>query len=59
MGSSISKNRVERAARIYASNMDAAAALGITAGSFSRLCRMYGVVTPYMQRRKRCGDGCP
>lgn len=59
MGSSISKERVERAARIYASNIDAAAALGITAGSFSRLCRLYGVETPYKRQRKRRGDGCP
>ena len=35
----ISEERVERAARLYASNRAAAAALGIAPGSFGRLCR--------------------
>lgn len=49
----ISKERIERAARIYSSNLDAAAALGIAPGSFSRLCRHYGVDTPQVRRRKQ------
>ena len=46
------KERVERAARIYASNQDAAAALGIQPGSFGRMCRRFGI-TPPKQRRQR------
>ena len=49
----ISPERVERCARIYASNIDAAAALDISAGSFSRLCRKYGIESPQVRRRKR------
>ena len=47
------RKRVERVARIYASNKDASAALGIAPGSFSRLCREYGIETPYSRRRRR------
>ncbi len=38
----VPRETVERAARIYPSNMEAAAALGIAAGSFGRLCRRHG-----------------
>ncbi len=48
------RERVERAARIYASNRDAGLALGIAPGSFGRLCRRYGIETP-QSRRKRKG----
>jgi len=51
--SSIEKERIERAARIYASNHDAGLALGIAAGSFGRLCRRYGIETPQARRRRR------
>jgi len=47
-----SRERVERVARIYASNKDASRALGISLGSFGRLCRQYGIETPYERRRK-------
>jgi len=47
------RERVERVARIYASNKDASRALGISLGSFGRLCRQYGIETPYERRRKR------
>ena len=47
--------RIERAARIYRSNMDAGLALGIAPGSFGRLCRRYGIMTP-QQRRKRAHE---
>ena len=47
-----SKERVERAARMYSSNKDASRALGIAQGSFGRLCRQYGIETPYERRRK-------
>ena len=49
----IAKERIERVARIYASNQDASQALGIAAGTFSRLCRQYGIETPYARRYRR------
>ena len=49
----IERARIERTARIYASNEDACRALGIAAGSFSRLCRLYGIETPYARKRRR------
>ena len=45
--------RIARAARIYASNQEASSALGIAAGSFSRLCRLYQIETPYARKRRR------
>lgn len=51
--SSFEKERIERAARIYASNSDAGIALGIAPGSFGRLCRRYGIETPQARRRRR------
>ena len=47
----IARERIERAARIYASNADAGLALGIAPGSFGRLCRHYGIDTPKIRRR--------
>jgi len=49
--------RVTRAARIYATNKDAGTALGITSGSFSRLCKRYDIVTPDAQRKGRTPPG--
>lgn len=49
----IARERIERAARIYASNEDASRALGIAGGSFSRLCRLYRIETPYARKRRR------
>ena len=49
----IAKDRIERAARMYASNHDAGSALGIAPGSFSRLCRRYGIETPQARKRRR------
>lgn len=49
----IEKERIERAARIYASNQDAGLALGIAPGSFGRLCRRYGVETPQARRQRQ------
>ena len=46
------KVRVERAARIYASNRDAGQALGIAPGSFGRLCRRFGIETPKARRQR-------
>ena len=52
----ITRDRIERVARIYASNQDASQALGIAMRSFSRLCRRYEVETPYARRRRRLGE---
>lgn len=49
----ISRDQIERAARIYVSNQDAGMALGIAPGTFGRLCRRYGIPTPQERRRKR------
>lgn len=49
----IERERLERVARLYASNEEASRALGIAPGSFSRLCRLYGIETPYARRRRR------
>ncbi len=46
------RDQIERVARIYASNEDAAQALGIVMRSFSRLCRRHGIETPYARRRR-------
>lgn len=48
----ISRERLERAARIYNSSVEAAAALGIAGGTFARICQERGIETP-AQRRKR------
>jgi|GEM_PF-682645 hypothetical protein len=52
----IDRVRIERVARMYASNQAAGQALGIAPRSFSRLCRQHGIETPYSrQRRERAG----
>lgn len=55
MASEYTKERIERAARIYATNRDAAAAIGCTPSSFGRLCKRLGVETPRarMQRKAK------
>ena len=54
----ISKDQIERAARVYTSNKEASQALGIAMQSFGRICRRYGVETPYARRRRRLrGNG--
>ncbi len=49
----INKERIERVARIYASNSDASRALGIAMRSFSRICKRFEVETPYARTRRR------
>ena len=44
------RERIERVARVYATNEAAGQALGIRARSFSRLCRRFGIETPYARR---------
>ena len=53
------RERVERAARIYASNRDAGLALGIAPGSFGRLCRRFGIETPQVRRKRKVGHRPP
>ena len=48
----ISRERVERVARMYRSNQDACRALNITLRSFSRLCNKYEIETPYARHRR-------
>ena len=52
---SIPKQRIERAARIYGSSNEAAAAMGIAPTTFSRLCRKYGIDS-LLQRRKKAAE---
>ena len=49
----IDRERLERVSRLYASNDLASQALGITARSFSRLCRRHGIETPYARRLRQ------
>jgi hypothetical protein len=49
--SSVDEQTIERAARMYRTNKLAGAALGIGAGSFSRLCRKYNITTPHRRRQ--------
>ena len=44
--------RIARAARVYASTREASQALGIAAGTFSRLCRQHAIETPGARRRR-------
>ena len=48
----VTRGAVERAARIYTTNRDASSAMGITVRSFSRLCRRYGIETPWARNRR-------
>ena len=52
----VSSQEIERVARIYNQNKDASAALGISLRYFARLCRHYGIDTPYARRRRRLQD---
>jgi len=53
MQRNITREEVERVARMYKSCKDAGAALGIAMGSFSRLCRKYGIETPHARKQRR------
>ena len=56
MDKGITRDQIERVARIYKSNQDAGRALGIDMRSFSRLCRRYDIETPYARRRRRLAE---
>ena len=51
----LTRDRIERAARIYRSNREAAQALGCNPNSFGRACRKYGIKTP-KERRNMCEE---
>jgi len=52
MDKGITREQIERVARIYKTNQDASQALGIAMRSFGRLCRRYGIETPYVRKRR-------
>ena len=55
MNKGLSREQIERVARMYKCNQDASRALGITIRSFSRLCRKYEIESPFARRqRQRC-----
>ena len=53
MDKHITREDIERVARIYKTNQDAGAALGILPDSFARLCRKHGIESPYARRQRR------
>ena len=53
MNRGFTRERIELVARVYHRGEDASRALGITLRSFSRLCRRYGVETPWMRKRRQ------
>ena len=55
MQKGITREQIERVARIYKHNQDAGQALGITMRSFARLCRKYEIETPYDRKRRQSG----
>ena len=48
---------VRRAARMYVTNKEAAAALGIGARTFATICRENGIETPYVRWQRERRDG--
>ncbi len=46
----VAHEQIERAARVYKSNQDASQALGLSVRYFARLCKKYGIETPYSRR---------
>ena len=54
----VSPEALERVARLYHTNVEAAAALGMTMRGFGRACRVQGIETPYVRKRRmRCSPG--
>ena len=49
----VEQEAVERVARVYKMNKEAGQALGIGAQYFARLCRRYGIETPYARHGRR------
>ena len=53
MDKGITRDRLERVARIYKSNQDASQALGIAMRSFARLFRQHSIETPYARKQRK------
>ena len=53
MDRGITREQLERVARIYHHNQDASQALGIATRSFARRCRQHGIETPYVRKQRR------
>ena len=51
MQSIASKEQLAWIARIHKTNKEACAAIGIHPGTFARLCRQHGILTPYQRAR--------
>ncbi len=49
----IEPERIRRVARLYASNQEAVRLWALHRASFSRLCRLYDIETPYARRHRR------
>jgi len=52
-GKKTDRGRIERMARMCNDNTYAAQTLGISRGTFGRLCREYGIETPNARSRRR------
>lgn len=48
-------SQLERTARMYRTNRDAAEALGVSTHSYTRACRGHGITTPNDKRRAEDG----
>ena len=53
MAKAMTRDRVERAARVYNTNIAASKALGINPDWFGHLCRKWGIETPHARKRAR------
>ena len=51
-GKKVSRAELERAARIYHTSRDAAAALGVSVDYFAKTCKREGVETPSARKRR-------
>lgn len=49
---SVSPESLARVARLYRTNKDAGAAIGLTMRGFSRACRRHGIETPAARRQR-------
>lgn len=52
-GQKVTRNEVERAARVYRTNTDASHALEMAEKTFVELCHRYGIVTPAERENRR------
>ena len=52
----VTEEELQRVTRLYKSNKEASIALGIHSGTFSRLCRQHGILTPYVRKQQARRD---